>query len=39
MLVYGPGRYRFGDFVKMGLPITVVLVGLVAFALPVLWPF
>jgi di/tricarboxylate transporter len=39
MLVYGPGRYRFSDFVRMGLPITAALVALVAFLLPRLWPF
>jgi di/tricarboxylate transporter len=39
MLVYGPGHYRFGDFVRMGLPITLALVALVVFLLPILWPF
>jgi di/tricarboxylate transporter len=29
LLVYGPGRYRFADFVKVGTPLTVV-VGVVA---------
>lgn len=28
LMVYGPGGYRFGDFVRAGLPLTV-LVGLV----------
>jgi di/tricarboxylate transporter len=29
-MVYGPGGYRFGDYIRLGLPLTViVLVGLV----------
>ena len=24
ILVYGPGKYRFSDFVKNGLPLTAV---------------
>jgi di/tricarboxylate transporter len=39
LIVYGPGGYRFGDFVKVGLPLNL-LCGLVAIALvPVFWPF
>jgi len=38
MMVYGPGGYRFSDYVKIGLPLNL-LVMLVACALiPVLWP-
>lgn len=38
LMVYGPGGYRFGDFVKIGLPMNV-LVGAVAVLLaPVIWP-
>ncbi|WP_043816638.1 SLC13 family permease [Rubrivivax gelatinosus] len=38
-LVLGPGRYRFADFVKIGVPFTVV-VGVVCVALlPLLFPF
>ena len=32
LIVYGPGGYRFGDFVKVGLPLNL-LCGLVAIAL------
>ena len=24
LLVYGPGRYKFSDFVKVGAPLTVI---------------
>ena len=38
MLVYGPGGYRFTDFVKVGIGMNVI-VALVASALiPVIWP-
>jgi di/tricarboxylate transporter len=38
LLVYGPGRYRFGDFVKVGTPLTVVAAIVVVMLAPVLWP-
>ncbi len=39
LMVYGPGKYRFLDFVKMGLPLTV-LVGLTTVVLiPLFWSF
>lgn len=38
LLVYGPGRYRFGDFVRVGTPLTVVAAVVVVMLAPVLWP-
>lgn len=39
LMVYGPGGYRFNDFLRMGLPITL-LVALVSVTLiPLIWPF
>jgi di/tricarboxylate transporter len=39
LIVYGPGGYRFTDFVKVGLPLDL-LIGAVAIALiPLIWPF
>ena len=39
LMVYGPGGYRFFDYVKFGLPLTV-LTGIITVALvPVFWPF
>jgi di/tricarboxylate transporter len=38
LLIYGPGGYRFSDFVVVGAPLTI-LVGLaVAFLAPMIWP-
>jgi di/tricarboxylate transporter len=38
ILIYGPGKYRFMDFVKTGLLLTVLLTGIVLLLLPVFWP-
>ncbi len=39
MLVYGPGGYRFTDFMKIGIPPLNLSVGLLASALiPLIWP-
>lgn len=38
ILVYGPGKYRFSDFVKVGSGITLVLLIVVLSLLPVFWP-
>jgi di/tricarboxylate transporter len=37
LLVYGPGHYQFGDFVKVGVPLTLIVAGIVAFMAPLLW--
>ncbi len=37
LIVYGPGRYQFSDFVKVGTPLTVVIGVLVAVLAPLLW--
>jgi di/tricarboxylate transporter len=37
LLVYGPGGYRFGDFVRVGAPLTAIAALIVAFLSTVLW--
>ncbi len=37
LLVYGPGRYRFSDFVKVGTPLTVLAAIIVAVLAPLIW--
>jgi len=39
MMVYGPGNYRFMDFVKVGSLLTILIFGISMFLVPVLWPF
>ncbi len=38
LLVYGPGRYRFMDFVLVGTPLTLLVALIVVFLAPWLWP-
>ena len=37
LLVYGPGRYKFGDFVKVGTPLTVLAALVVVTLAPIIW--
>ncbi|HNW95400.1 MAG TPA: SLC13 family permease [Anaerolineaceae bacterium] len=39
MMVYGPGNYRFMDFVKVGSLLTILIFGISMLMVPVLWPF
>lgn len=39
MLVYGPGRYSFMDFVKVGSGLTLVTFIVSMLIIPVIWPF
>lgn len=38
VIVYGPGRYRFFDFVRVGGLLTLLLVVVVLPLVPLLWP-
>jgi di/tricarboxylate transporter len=38
LLIYGPGGYRFLDFVKVGTPLTVLIALVVCFLSPLIWP-
>jgi di/tricarboxylate transporter len=38
LLVYGPGRYRFRDFVVAGLPLTLIAFVLLLLLVPRVWP-
>ncbi|MFL6197099.1 MAG: SLC13 family permease [Thermoanaerobaculia bacterium] len=38
LIVYGPGKYRFRDFVIAGAPLTAVVVIVILLMVPVLWP-
>jgi di/tricarboxylate transporter len=37
LLVYGPGRYKFADFVKVGTPLTAICALLVVLLAPLIW--
>jgi len=38
LLVYGPGGYRFGDFVRVGLPLNLVCAVVALLVIPIVWP-
>lgn len=38
VMVMGPGGYRVSDFVRVGLPLTLIIWGLTLVVLPNLWP-
>jgi di/tricarboxylate transporter len=38
ILVMGPGGYRFVDYLKIGVPLTLVIFVTVMFLLPIFWP-
>ena len=37
LIIYGPGGYRFADFVRVGAPLTALVGFIVAFMAPLLW--
>lgn len=39
MMVYGPGGYRFTDFLRIGGPLNLTLWIVAIFLIPLFWPF
>jgi len=38
LLVYGPGRYRFSDFLRVGTPLTILIAIIVVVVSKLVWP-
>jgi di/tricarboxylate transporter len=38
LMVYGPGRYKFMDFIKVGSLLTVIIYGIAIVLVPRIWP-
>lgn len=38
LLVMGPGGYRFTDYLRVGIPLTAVVMAVSVWLLPILWP-
>ncbi len=38
LMIYGPGGYSFKDFVRMGIPLDIILAGLALLLIPYFWP-
>jgi di/tricarboxylate transporter len=39
LMVYGPGGYRFSDYVKMGVPLDILVWIITVAIAPLVWPF
>ncbi|HSM10926.1 MAG TPA: SLC13 family permease, partial [Lysobacter sp.] len=39
LMIYGPGGYRFTDFIRVGAPLSLVVGTAVLWAIPRFWPF
>ncbi|MDW8478860.1 MAG: anion permease [Xanthomonadales bacterium] len=39
LLVYGVGNYQFGDFLRVGGPLTLLVMAVSLWLLPRLWPY
>lgn len=39
MMVYGPGGYRFSDFLKIGVPMNLIAWVIMTILIPIMWPF
>ena len=39
MMVYGPGGYRFSDFLKIGIPMNLIAWIVASTLIPMIWPF
>jgi di/tricarboxylate transporter len=38
LLVYGPGGYRFSDYLKLGMPLNLLVLVMGSFFIPRIWP-
>jgi di/tricarboxylate transporter len=38
VMVYGPGGYRYRDYTRLGLPLTVTVVTIILAGVPLIWP-
>ncbi|MBU4318949.1 MAG: SLC13 family permease [Proteobacteria bacterium] len=39
MMVFGPGGYRFSDFLKIGIPMNLIAWVMMSILIPIMWPF
>jgi di/tricarboxylate transporter len=39
LMVYGPGGYRFSDYLRIGLPLNLLVAGVTLSLAPLIWPF
>lgn len=37
LIVYGPGGYRFKDYIKVGLPLNLIIMATALIIIPLVW--
>ena len=38
LMVYGPGGYKFSDYARLGVPLTLLVLGAIILLVPFFWP-
>ena len=38
LLVYAPGNYRFGDYARVGVPLSILFMIVSLLLVPLVWP-
>ena len=38
LMVFGPGQYKFKDFLVVGLPLTIIFWLIASYYIPIYWP-
>jgi di/tricarboxylate transporter len=39
LMVYGPGGYKFSDYLKIGIPLDLLVFAVTIALTPLIWPF
>lgn len=39
LMVYGPGGYKFSDYIRIGVPLNLLVMGVAMVVIPIAWPF
>jgi di/tricarboxylate transporter len=39
VMIMGPGGYKFSDYIRVGLPLTLVVLAVTLLVAPLIWPF
>jgi di/tricarboxylate transporter len=39
LMVYGPGGYRFTDYLRIGIPLNLLIMAISVTLTPLIWPF
>jgi di/tricarboxylate transporter len=39
LMIYGPGGYKFSDYVRFGGPLNLLVMAITVALAPLIWPF